>query len=184
MITYGILFMNLNCMETGGTILHVLIAYSSRNFISADIWMGKGKLILICQCGGEFVKNDDGSLKYAGGEAQAVNVNFETLFDDLKLKVAEVCNLEYKSVSIKYFLPGNTRTLISLANDKDLKRMLDFHGNSVTADVFVMGREGFNRDALNIDTNRYLSLVQIVSKETAILVHFLFMFSFIVLAII
>ncbi|KAF7153246.1 hypothetical protein RHSIM_Rhsim01G0059300 [Rhododendron simsii] len=138
----------------GGTILHVLVAYSYRNFTSADIWMGKGKLILICQCGGEFVKNDDGSLKYAGGEAQAVNVNFETLFDDLKLKVAEVCNLEYKSVSIKYFLPGNTRTLISLANDKDLKRMLDFHGNSVTADVFVMGIEGFNRDALNIDTNR------------------------------
>lgn len=121
--------------------------------------MGKGKLILICRCGGEFVKNDDGSLKYAGGEAQAVNVNLETLFDDLKLKVAEECNLEYKSVSIKYFLPGNTRTLISLANDKDLKRMLDFHGNSVTADIFVMGREGFNHDALNIDTNRYLSLV-------------------------
>lgn len=116
--------------------------------------MGKGRLILICQCGGEFVKNDDGSLKYDGGEAQAVNVNFETLFDDLKLKVAEVCNLEYKSVSIKYFLPGNTRTLITLANDKDLKRMLDFHGNSVTADVFVTGREGFNRDELNINTNR------------------------------
>lgn len=129
--------------------------------------MGKGRLILICQCGGEFVKNDDGSLKYDGGEAQAVNVNFETLFDDLKLKVAEVCNLEYKSVSIKYFLPGNTRNLITLANDKDLKRMLDFHGNSVTADVFVTGREGFDCDALNINTNRYLSLLQSVSKKTA-----------------
>ncbi|KAH7859679.1 hypothetical protein Vadar_004171 [Vaccinium darrowii] len=131
----------------------LFIHHSPLSLIS-DIWMGKGRLILICQCGGEFVKNDDGSLKYDGGEAQAVNVNFETLFDDLKLKVAEVCNLEYKSVSIKYFLPGNTRNLITLANDKDLKRMLDFHGNSVTADVFVTGREGFDCDALNINTNR------------------------------
>ncbi|CAL5443409.1 unnamed protein product [Camellia sinensis] len=116
--------------------------------------MAKGKLILICQSGGEFLKDDDGSLKYAGGEAQAVNVNCETLFDALKLKLAEMCNLEYETVSIKYFLPGNTRTLITLSNDKDLKRMLDFHGNSVIADVFVMGTEGFNGDTLNIFTNR------------------------------
>ena len=102
--------------------------------------MAKGKLILICQSGGEFVKNDDGSLKYEGGEAQAVNVNSDTLFADLKLKLAETCNLEYISVSFKYFLPGNTRTLITLSNDRDLKRMLDFHGNSVQEDIFVTGK--------------------------------------------
>lgn len=118
--------------------------------------MVKGKLILICQSGGELVKTDDGSLTYAGGEAQAVNVSCETLFNDLKLKLAEMCNLEYETVSIKYFLPGNTRTVITLANDKDLKRMLDFHKDSVTADVFVKGQEGFNRDALNKYTSRYL----------------------------
>ncbi|XP_059637869.1 uncharacterized protein LOC132279839 [Cornus florida] len=116
--------------------------------------MARAKLILICQCGGEFVTNDDGSLTYAGGEAHAVNVNRETLFVDLKLKLAEMCNLEYKTLFIKYFLPGNRRTLITLSNDKDFKRMVDFHGNSVTADVFVMGREGFDRDALNIYANR------------------------------
>lgn len=118
--------------------------------------MVKGKLILICQSGGELVKNDDGTLTYAGGEAQAVNVNSETVFNDLKLKLAEMCNLDYETVSIKYFLPGNTRTVITLANDKDLKRMLDFHGNSVTAEVFVKGKEGFNRDALNKYNSRYL----------------------------
>lgn len=114
--------------------------------------MGKGKLILICQCGGEFVKNDDGSLKYNGGEAQAVNIDSETLFDDLKLKLAEVCNLDFKTVVVKYFLPGNTRTLINLSNDKELKRMLDFHGKSVTAEVFVTGTVGFDRDVLNLGT--------------------------------
>ena len=121
--------------------------------------MAKGKLILICQSGGDFVKNADGSLTYSGGEAQAVNVTSETVFDDLKLKLAEMCNLDYKTVIFKYFLPGNTRILITLSNGKDLKRMLDFHRNSVTAEVFAIGKEGFDRDAFNIYTGRYLSSV-------------------------
>lgn len=119
--------------------------------------MARGKLILICQSGGEFVTNEDGSMSYTGGEAHAVDINRETLFDDLKLKLAEMWNLEYKSLSIKYFLPGNKQTLITLSNDKDLKRMYDFHGSSVTADVFAMGRTGFDREALN-NGNRYFFL--------------------------
>lgn len=110
--------------------------------------MPKGKLILICQSGGEFLTKDDGSLSYNGGEANALAINPETMFDDLKLKVAELLNMECKSLSIKYFLPGNKRTLISLVNDRDLKRMYDFHKDSVTADVFVTGRAGFSHDAL------------------------------------
>ncbi|KAH7853665.1 hypothetical protein Vadar_005234 [Vaccinium darrowii] len=131
--------------------------------------MVKGKLILICQSGGELVKNDDGTLTYAGGEAQAVNVNSETVFNDLKLKLAEMCNLDYETVSIKYFLPGNTRTVITLANDKDLRRMLDFHGNSVTAEVFVKGKEGFNRDALNKYNSREtgIKVAESVSRVVA-----------------
>lgn len=116
--------------------------------------MVNGKLILICRSGGEFEKNDDGTLAYNGGEAEAVTVNSEILFDDLKLKLAEICDLDFETVSVKYFLPHNTRTLISISNEKDLKRMLEFHASSVTADVFVMGKEGFNHDALNIHTDR------------------------------
>ncbi|XP_062148624.1 uncharacterized protein LOC133857384 isoform X2 [Alnus glutinosa] len=112
--------------------------------------MARGKLILICQSGGEFVTNEDGSMSYTGGEAHAVDINRETLFNDLKLKLAEMWNLEYNSLSMKYFLPGNRRTLINLSNDKNLKRMYDFHASSVTADVFVTGRAGFDCEALNI----------------------------------
>ncbi|XP_061991322.1 uncharacterized protein LOC133709558 [Rosa rugosa] len=112
--------------------------------------MARAKLILICQCGGEFVRKDDGTLSYTGGDAHAVDINHETLIDDLKLKLAEMCNLEHKSLCIKYFLPGNRRTLITLSSDKDLKRMYEFHGNVVTADVFVMGKAGFDaEEALN-----------------------------------
>lgn len=120
--------------------------------------MSRKKLILICQSGGEFVTSDDGCLSYTGGEANALDINLETMFDDLKLKMAEMCNLEYKSMSIKYFLPGNRRTLITLANDKDLKRMYDFHGDSITADVFVVGREGFNHEDLPMHASRYIFL--------------------------
>lgn len=116
--------------------------------------MARGKLILICQSSGDFVTNDDGTLSYVGGEANAVNVNTETLFDDLKLKLAEMCNLDYDTMSIKYFLPGNKRNLITLKNDKDLKRMIDFHGNSITTDVFVMGNQGFNHDTLSRHASR------------------------------
>lgn len=120
--------------------------------------MVRGKLILICQYGGGFVTNDDGSLSYDGGEANAVNVTLETVFDDLKLKLAEICDVDYSDMSIKYFLPGNRRNLITLKSDKDLKRMLSFHGNSVTTDVFVMGKQGFNRDMLNMHASRETSI--------------------------
>ncbi|KAG8388477.1 hypothetical protein BUALT_Bualt02G0129800 [Buddleja alternifolia] len=116
--------------------------------------MAKGKLILICQSGGEFITKDDGTLSYERGEANAVNISHETLFDDLRLKLAQISNLDQKTISIKYFLPGNRKNLITLRNDKDLRRMIDFHGNSVTADIFVDGKEGFDHDAIKVHTNR------------------------------
>ncbi|KAJ0030393.1 hypothetical protein Pint_13820 [Pistacia integerrima] len=110
--------------------------------------MVKGKLILICQSGGEFISKDDGSFSYDGGEANAITINPETVFDDLMLKLAELLNFDHKSLSVKYFLPGNRRTLITLSNDRDLKRMYDFHEDAVTADVFVTGKVGFQREVL------------------------------------
>ncbi|KAJ7957692.1 Protein FAR1-RELATED SEQUENCE like [Quillaja saponaria] len=129
--------------------------------------MGKGKLIVICQSGGEFLTNDDGSMSYTGGEAHAIEINCETVFDDLKLKIAELCNLEYRTLSIKYFLPGNKRTLITLANDKDLRRMFDFHANCVTADFFISGTEGFNREALNSNRPSELKVAESVIRNIA-----------------
>ncbi|KAJ9548706.1 hypothetical protein OSB04_021249 [Centaurea solstitialis] len=81
--------------------------------------MAKGKLILICHSGGEFATNDDGTLSYNGGEANAANVTSETPFNDLKLQLAEVCDLDQKTVTLKYFLPGNKKNLIVVKNDKE-----------------------------------------------------------------
>ncbi|KAJ0677025.1 putative transcription factor interactor and regulator CCHC(Zn) family [Helianthus annuus] len=117
--------------------------------------MAKGKLILICQSGGEFVTNDDGTMSYNGGEANAANVTSETPFSDLKLTLAETCDVNQDTATVKYFLPGNKRNLITVKNDKDVKRMIDFHGDALTAEVFVMGTPGFNRSALETQTNSF-----------------------------
>lgn len=127
--------------------------------------MTKGKLILICQSGGELITNGDGNLLYEGGEANAVNISHGALFDDLKLKLAEMSNLDHKTISIKYFLPGNKRNLITMRNDKDLKRMIGFHVNSVTADIFVDGKEGFDPTVIKALSSRdsFMKLAETVS---------------------
>ncbi|KAL5700412.1 hypothetical protein ACHQM5_025856 [Ranunculus cassubicifolius] len=104
--------------------------------------MSGRKIIAICQSGGEFVTNKDGSLSYNGGDAHAIDIDEETLFEEFKSEICEMCSCTNGGMSIKYLLPENKRTLISISNDKDLKRMITFHVNSITADVFVIPGEG------------------------------------------
>ena len=116
---------------------------------------GKRKLILICQSGGNFTTSEDGTLTYNGGEANAPNVTSKTPFSDLKLSLAEICDLNQETVTVKYFLPGNKRNLITVKNDKDVKRMIDFHGDALPAQVFVSGTPGFVRSVPEPQANRY-----------------------------
>ncbi|KAL9360235.1 hypothetical protein Peur_048358 [Populus x canadensis] len=97
--------------------------------------------IVICQSGGKFTTASDGSLSYVGGDAHAISVSRETKFDDLRSEMADMWKYGADSMTIKYFLPNNMRTLITISSDKDLQRFLDFHGNSVTVDVFVIKNE-------------------------------------------
>ncbi|OVA13523.1 Phox/Bem1p [Macleaya cordata] len=103
--------------------------------------MAGRKIIAICQSGGGFVTNKDGSLSYSGGDAHAIDIDQDTQFDDFKSEISEMWNCSNGAMTIKYFLPGNKKTLITISNDKDLKRMISFHGNSVTADVYVVPGE-------------------------------------------
>ncbi|KAK4774182.1 hypothetical protein SAY87_029201 [Trapa incisa] len=133
--------------------------------------MAKGKLILICRTGGEFVTKDDGVMYYNGGEAHAAEINSETNFDDLKLKLAEMCDLEFSSLSIKYFLPQNKRTPISVATDRDLKRMYDFHEGSVTAEIYVFGKKGFDPQSVTTSARtsgvKFSEAMAVVGAEQA-----------------
>ncbi|WJZ86861.1 hypothetical protein VitviT2T_006279 [Vitis vinifera] len=108
--------------------------------------MAAKKVIAICQSGGEFVTNKDGSLSYNGGEAYAIDVDQQTQLSDFKLEVAEMFNCSIDTMSIKYFLPDNKKTLITISKDKDLKRMVKFLGDSVTVDIFIMTEEAVPRN--------------------------------------
>ncbi|URE15559.1 PB1 [Musa troglodytarum] len=100
---------------------------------------GRG-IVAICQYGGEFVTNSDGSLSYSGGEAHALEVGHDMLFDDFKSELTSMFNVDVSGMSVKYFLPSNKRTLITISSDKDLQRMVDFTANALTTEVYIINK--------------------------------------------
>lgn len=100
------------------------------------------------------MKNKDGSLSYIGGEAYAIDIDQQTNLNDFKTEVAEMFSCSIETMSIKYFLPGNKKTLISVSKDKDLKRMVNFLKDSVTADVFILSEEAAARNLSNMPASR------------------------------
>ncbi|XP_058000584.1 uncharacterized protein LOC110632612 [Hevea brasiliensis] len=116
--------------------------------------MAEPKLIAICQLGGEFETDKDGSLSYRGGNAHAIDIDDQMKFNDFKMEVAEMFNCSINTISLKYFLPGNRKTLITISNDKDLKRMIKFHGDSVTTDIYVILEDIVLPDVSNLPASR------------------------------
>ncbi|RAL50087.1 hypothetical protein DM860_007761 [Cuscuta australis] len=99
------------------------------------------RVIAICQLGGEFESDKEGLLSYKGGEAHAMEIDDQMKYEDFKAEVAEMFNSCVNNMSIKYFLPGNKKTLITISNEKDLKRMIQFHCASESAEIYVMSEE-------------------------------------------
>lgn len=116
--------------------------------------MAAKKIIAICQSGGEFVTNKDGTLSYNGGDAYAIDIDQQTQLSDFKSEVAEMFNCAVDTMSIKYFLPGNKKTLITISKDKDLQRMVNFLGDTMTVDIFVMSEEAAARNVSNMPASR------------------------------
>ncbi|KAI3690843.1 hypothetical protein L2E82_49054 [Cichorium intybus] len=114
--------------------------------------MSAKKIIAICQSGGEFQTEKDGSMSYSGGEAYAVDLDIETQVIDFKQDLAETFGYSVDNMLIKYFLPGNRKTLIMISKDKDLKRMINFFADTHQVDVFVMPHEG-GRVAPNLNVS-------------------------------
>lgn len=125
---------------------------------SGPVVMATKKIIAICQSGGEFVTNkDDGSLFYTGGEAYALDLDELTQLKDFKHELAETFQCSADAMAIKYFLPGNRKTLITISKDKDLKRMVNFFKESDQVEVFVISEEAAARNVSNMPASRYSS---------------------------
>ncbi|KAG8363967.1 hypothetical protein BUALT_Bualt19G0077500 [Buddleja alternifolia] len=112
------------------------------------------KVIAICQSGGEFETSTEGELSYKGGDAHAMEIDDKMKFKDFKLEVSDMFNCNRGTMSVKYFLPGNKKTLISISNEKDLKRMIKFHNDSDTAELYVMTEEIAAPDVSNMPGSR------------------------------
>ena len=116
--------------------------------------MAVKKVIAICQLGGEFKTNMDGTLLYNGGDAHAMEIEDQMNYNDLKMEITEMFNCSLSTISIKYFLPGNRKTLITISNDKDLKRMINFYGDGSTTDIYVTTEEILAPDVSNMPGSR------------------------------
>lgn len=104
--------------------------------------------------GGEFESNAQGLLSYKGCDAHAMEIDEKLKFKDFKSEVAEMFNYNFCTLAIKYFLPGNKKTLISISNNKDLKRMIKFHNDSDTTEIYVMPDEISTPDVSHMPGSR------------------------------
>jgi hypothetical protein len=101
--------------------------------------MGSRQIVAVLQIGGEFTTDDDGRMTYSGGEAHAMHVKSGWTFKAFKHEISSTLNnLKLDTYVFKYFLPRNIKTLISISNDKDLKRMVEFHADSETTYIYVI----------------------------------------------
>ena len=103
--------------------------------------MADGDIVVaICQYGGEFTSGPNGNLAYKGGEAHAIDVTRDMPLESFKDEVSKVFNVDVTDMSLKYFLPNNNRTLITISCDRDLQRMVDFTISAAHVDVFLISR--------------------------------------------
>lgn len=99
-----------------------------------------GIVVAICQYGGEFTSGPNGNLTYKGGEAHAVDVTRDMPLENFKDEVSKVFHVDVTDMSLKYFLPNNYRTLITISCDRDLQRMVDFTTSATQVEVFLISR--------------------------------------------
>lgn len=116
--------------------------------------MSDKKIIAICQSGGEFTNKEDGTLSYSGGEAYALDVDENTSLPDFCRELSETFQCSSNGMTIKYFLPGNKKTLITISKEKDLKRMVNFFRDSDQVEVFVIIEEATAPYSSNMPASR------------------------------
>ncbi|XP_056865310.1 uncharacterized protein LOC108855530 [Raphanus sativus] len=112
------------------------------------------KVIAICQAGGQFVTNKDGLLVYTNGDAYAIDIDHDTSLNDFRSELAENFGFSWETMTLKYFLPGNRKTLITISKDKDFKRMVSFSVDAPNVEVFVLPEESKAMIVSNMPASR------------------------------
>lgn len=104
-----------------------------------------GKIVAICQLGAQFCTNSDGTLVSTGGEAHAIDLDRDMKLEDFKVEMSSMFDCDLSEFIIKYLLPSDMKTLITVSNDRELQRMVDFSTGSSTTEVFLLNQEDNKR---------------------------------------
>lgn len=131
------------------------------------------KIIAICQSGGEFLNDKDGSLTYSGGDAYAVDIDENTKLNNFKKELADIFSCNASRIIIKYLLPSNKKTLITVSKDRDLQRMVRFVGDSSSVDVFISLEDPPARNGTKKPATRYVTYYQPSSFVDSWVLHLL-----------
>lgn len=113
--------------------------------------------IVICHYGGHFSAKHDGSVQYTGGDAKAFDVRNSTTVEEIQSEIAAEMKCDPRTLKLRYFLPGDNRTPLNIVFDKDLQRMVGFHGDARTIHIYVLSDDNVER-SLVIDSRCELSL--------------------------
>lgn len=85
------------------------------------------KLIALCNCQNESTE------VCIGGQAHAIEVNEEMIFNSFIDHVATIFCLDKSILSLKYYFPGKRYVLVSMKNDADLKNFVKIFNDSIWA---------------------------------------------------
>lgn len=97
-------------------------------------------LVCVIHLGGSLVSDKDGSISYTGGEAHLTDVDRGMTFEEFKAEIAEMHGGDVSGLSFKYVLPTNRRTLITISNTKDLRRMVDINRETPSPEIYVLAK--------------------------------------------
>lgn len=96
---------------------------------------------VICHSGGKFTKNGGGAMSYKGGRAYEIFVNKKTTFDEFRKETAVNWKYDPSSITIKYFLPNDNETLLTIGSDKNIQQMLGSYKYLNSIHVYVFTNE-------------------------------------------
>ncbi|XP_028786037.1 uncharacterized protein LOC114741961 [Neltuma alba] len=91
------------------------------------LWEGA---VLLFSCGGEFVTNGEGEVRYNGGGVRLRSIKDGLTLDELRLMISEWIGGDGRNYDIKYTVAFDEKTLIDLHDNAEMYNLFQYNGNS------------------------------------------------------
>ncbi|XP_028751769.1 uncharacterized protein LOC114711525 [Neltuma alba] len=121
------------------------------------LWEGA---VLLFSCGGKFVTNGEGEVRYNGGGVRLRSIKDGLTLDELRLMISEWIGGDGRNYDIKYTVAFDEKTLIDLHDNAEMYNLFQYNGNS--GHVYVAEKRQVGpqpRDNVEI-TERFMGMSQ------------------------